>query len=136
MVFLGKDLILNADSLERWNPEKISSPIKFIFWSIYYIFFGGKLIGSFHTYIGNVLNLMTPIFISIFILPTFLIIFTKKNNKKVNYFILFGFIFSILSGGIVFFYFYRYCTKTIYMLDLGKYNNILLFIKKYYGNEF
>lgn len=107
--FLGSEILSNQDAIEsgRWEAQKASSPIKLALWTFYTLFTGGRSMLS-TTYFASfqeILNTISPLFISIFILPTLLIIFIKKNNKKNTNFILFSLFYSFFSSLIIYYYF-------------------------------
>ncbi|WP_168190161.1 glycosyltransferase family 39 protein [Caloramator sp. E03] len=106
--FLAVNILSNKENIElgRWQPYKANSPIKLILWSLYFVFTGGRANIS-NIYINSlfeILNTISPIFIIIFIMPTFLIFLfkNKKQNKKI---ILFSFLYSSASAIVVFYYF-------------------------------
>lgn len=106
--FLASKILNNQEAIEsiRWNSSKVDSPFKLVINSIFQILTGGRPnisnmnLSSFI----EILNTISPLFISAFILPTILILVLKTKEYE-NKFILFSFFFSVISGTMIFYIF-------------------------------
>lgn len=106
--FLGYDLIFNASTeLPRFNADRVTSIGSIVFWTLYHSFLGGRVFFDYSGYIGNFLNSISNVFIMSIASLNLFVIFLKRDkvNVRTFKFILFTFIFSLATAGIVVFTF-------------------------------